>query len=296
MGYAPACGYLNTENNLWRAYQYKLAKPIFPTSDLSFLEPDTASVLEQWATHTVPRGKNPCRKIVFTIHSMDQGWGGRPEHHGTYQGSYTWFDVGLERFTALKCSEPEYRQIDDNRARFDGSGEHYWSKQPERRAEWISSSALLTGVQPSTSTASGNTILIEPSDSGNINSPRNPPQPLENFLMYNLLTIIPETLTDLEYLTLDHPFLPPATRLQTNVMGKGEIRTHVITWSFDDDVRPDSAEGDKLEEQGRGRESMAGEFVRSLKLGDVVTVWARARFPGWKNKVEQVKMDIYWAV
>jgi len=69
----------------------------------------------------------------------------------------------------------------------------------------------------------------------------------------------------------------------------------MVTWSFDDDVKPDSAEGDKLEQQGRGRESMTGEFVRSLKLGDVVTVWARARFPGWRNEVEQVKMDIFWA-
>jgi hypothetical protein len=46
--------------------------------------------------------KNPCRKIVFTIRSHDQGWGGDPQNKGTYKGSYTWFDAGLERFDAAE--------------------------------------------------------------------------------------------------------------------------------------------------------------------------------------------------
>ncbi|KAF8418864.1 hypothetical protein EV426DRAFT_617629 [Tirmania nivea] len=291
LGYAPACGYLSTDSDR-REYQRKAAKPLFPDSDLSFLEPDTTSVLKQWASHTIPRGKNPCRRIVFTICSMDQGWGGRPEHHGTYQGSYSWFDVGLERFTALKYSEPEDRvQTEDQKAiSFPAYGRDYWPARSEGRVEWIASSVPLTGVQPPTSSARGNTIPAEPSGSGYT------PPSVGNSLKYNLLTIIPKTLTGLEYLRHDHPFLPPPTRLQTNVMGSVERKTHIITWSFDDDVKPDSAEGDELEQQGRGRESMTGEFVRSLKLGDVVTVWARARFPGWRNKVFLVKMDIYWAV
>jgi hypothetical protein len=55
-------------------------------------------------------------------------------------------------------------------------------------------------------------------------------------------------------------------------------------------------DGTALEEQGRGRDTGTGEFVRNLKLGDVVTVWAKARFPQWVNVVEQVKIDVYWAV
>jgi hypothetical protein len=31
----------------------------------------------------------PCRKIEFQLWSSDQGWGGEPEHRGTYDGSYT---------------------------------------------------------------------------------------------------------------------------------------------------------------------------------------------------------------
>jgi len=41
---------------------------------------------------------HPARKIVFTLRSHDQGWGGQSADHGTYHGSWTWFDVGLERF------------------------------------------------------------------------------------------------------------------------------------------------------------------------------------------------------
>jgi hypothetical protein len=61
-------------------------------------------------------------------------------------------------------------------------------------------------------------------------------------------------------------------------------------------VHPDSPEADALEEQGRGRASLNGEFVRNLRVGDLITVWAKARFGGWANIVTDVKVDVYWAV
>jgi len=42
---------------------------------------------------------HPCRKIVFTIRSRDQGWGGDQQDHDTYHGSWTWFEAGVERWT-----------------------------------------------------------------------------------------------------------------------------------------------------------------------------------------------------
>lgn len=70
-----------------------------------------------------------------------------------------------------------------------------------------------------------------------------------------------------------------------------------VTWRWTDDLSRDSEEAIRLdEEEGRGRDTMNGEFVRGLKFGDVVTVWAKARFPLWVNHVEKVKIDIYWAV
>jgi hypothetical protein len=54
--------------------------------------------------------------------------------------------------------------------------------------------------------------------------------------------------------------------------------------------------GKALEDQGRGRNTANGQFVRDLKVGDIVTVWGKARFPGWVNMIETVQIDVYWAV
>lgn len=57
-------------------------------------------VLERQLGSPVTLIEHPCRKIVFTIRSRDQGWGGGPTNHNTYKQSWTWFDAGLERFDA----------------------------------------------------------------------------------------------------------------------------------------------------------------------------------------------------
>ncbi|KAM3456595.1 hypothetical protein MY3296_001550 [Beauveria thailandica] len=66
---------------------------------------------------------------------------------------------------------------------------------------------------------------------------------------------------------------------------------HTITWACYDDVQADTDGGKALEENGRGRETGDGEFVRNLQLGDVVTLWAKARFPGWVNNVKAASID-----
>ena len=94
----------------------------------------------------------------------------------------------------------------------------------------------------------------------------------------------------------NYPFLPSHARIQSNVTAGKEIKEHIITWSYNDCIDPESPEGDELERQGRGRASATGKFVRNLQIGDIITVWARARFPGWSNRAEEVRIDIYWAV
>ena len=42
----------------------------------------------------IPDGKK-LKKVVITIVSKDQGWSGYPIHHGTYQGSATWFELSV---------------------------------------------------------------------------------------------------------------------------------------------------------------------------------------------------------
>jgi len=66
----------------------------------------TEEVLKLWELKSKPRGgKNFCKKIVFTLQSHDQGWGGNSADRGTYNGSMTWFDVGLEKLSATKDSK-----------------------------------------------------------------------------------------------------------------------------------------------------------------------------------------------
>lgn len=43
------------------------------------------------------RGNAPVRQVKFLIRSHDQGWSSYPEHHGTYEGSCTWFEVAIQR-------------------------------------------------------------------------------------------------------------------------------------------------------------------------------------------------------
>lgn len=118
-------------------------------------------------------------------------------------------------------------------------------------------------------------------------------------VIYSLRTILPRTVPTVpssEEYQFEQALMPSQNCLQKNRTAERETHEHVVTWSCDDNILPDSLGGDELEKQGRGRETATGQFVRDLKVGDVVTVWAKARFPGWVNVVEQVKVDVYWAV
>jgi hypothetical protein len=85
--------------------------------------------------------------------------------------------------------------------------------------------------------------------------------------------------------------------LQRNKTATKDTTDHVITWSCTDDIMdPDSMDAMKLDNVGRGRASGNGEFVRNLKVGDVVTIWGKTRYGNWVNNVEEVKIEVYWAV
>jgi hypothetical protein len=93
-----------------------------------------------------------------------------------------------------------------------------------------------------------------------------------------------------------HELLPTAAKIQANKTAHPDWMTHKVEWRWTDGVDPNSNEADKLDEVGRGSATGDGEFVRSLKLGDVITVWAKSRFPGWVNNVASCKIDVYFAV
>ncbi|KAK4236019.1 hypothetical protein C8A03DRAFT_17285 [Achaetomium macrosporum] len=186
---------------------------------------------------------HPCRRIVFTIRSHDQGWGGDYHQRHTYNDSWTWFEVGLERWCRTRPGSPG------------AAGQQQAIQQHSR-----------------------------------------PSLQLED-----LCTVLPEVEWngEAEDYVFNHPLFPREDlKIQCNRVADGDSRTHRIIWSYTDDVDPerDVEAAARLNEQGRGSATGNGRFVRELKLGDVVTVWAKARFRGWANHVESVKLDVYYAI
>lgn len=185
----------------------------------------------------------PCRRIVFTINSHDQGFGGGYDDRGTYNSAWTWFEAGLERWckTSPANTDPAEQETE----------------------------------QPS------------------------PQQP--SLQVDDLCTVFPEVEPGPnpgEY-AFKHPLFPQDhLTVQKNVVAERDFKMHRIVWSHTDGINPehDTEAAVRLEQEGRGKATGNGQFVRDLKLGDVVTLWAKARFPNWANHVDSVKLDVYYAI
>jgi hypothetical protein len=222
------------------------AKPLSEGGDYSL------SQFQQWIGGPTDTLKHPCRKIVFTFRSRDQGWGGHPQDRGSYRGSWTWFEAGKERF-------------DKNATRPEDS--------PEKKASF----------QDTAAGEAGSSSALDPS--GEMPTPYLP--------VYAARSIEPALEPGQEAFHHDlHP--SPRLTIQKNRAATRELATHQIVWSWKD--TGDRLSPERLSELGRGPETGNGDFVRNLTLGDVVTVWAKARFAGWANHVDCVKLDIYWAL
>ncbi|KAJ8583684.1 hypothetical protein M405DRAFT_845652 [Rhizopogon salebrosus TDB-379] len=198
--------------------------------DISFMENDLTDDGAAWMKKLrigeqgfpplglTPTLRHPCRKIKFQLWSHDQGWGG--EHPGTYRASYTWFDVGIQKFQSPTFTNDII--------------------------EWPA-------------------YLFEQFDEEPYGNSRT-------------------------------PFLPTTMTLQKNVVAKRKTTKHTIVWHFLDSYDEGSAEVTEAVNQGRGPESLNGKFVRSMQMGDCITLWPRARFLGWENHVEKAKVTVYWAL
>jgi hypothetical protein len=252
LGYLPA----TTENGVPvippRSYPTK-ANVAHEIESSDVVRSKTSDIFSLWKAQSLTHLDNPCRKVVFTIKSRDQGWGSeRRPHHGIYEHAYSWFDIGLERFQAIDMDECN----------------------PEN--------PIPKGFIEQFRLESGNGSLKAPTSIGCDFRCAQPP-------------VITEAGNPPTY-KYDHPFMPTGTRLQSNRTANGQVKEHVIIWASSDCIDPISSEGDRLEAEGRGRWTANGDFVRNLEVGDIITVWARCRFGGWTNHVEEVKIDVYWAV
>lgn len=196
---------------------------------------------EKYLGEAMPPLKHPVRKVVFTIKSRDQGWGGGADTRGGYHGSYTWFEAGLEKFdTDAKCSDETEGQS--------------CSHRPINKPDHFLPYCKLRSVQPAPRESDGKVTHG-----------------------YDLIA-------------------SPRYLIQSNKVAGRSPMTHTITWTWHDDIPRDSPEAEDLTLFGRGQATGDGEFVRSLEVGDVITVWVKSRFPGWVNNVYSVKVSVYWAV
>lgn len=243
-----------------------------------WLEPDdvphnvTQEVINHWTKQADLRGEFPCRKIVFTIKSRDQGWGGPVGCRGTYKGSSTWFDVGLETVSATRGGRFIYSPI----TQIDRAEQNiHVEPEPSAQSQIPHFSIPDPASKSKDSEIFCTTRTITPVTERRV-AATEPPEVKANFR---------------------HNLDPSLDCLQKNKTAVKTVIEHVITWSCTDDVMdPDSVDAKKLDELGRGRETANGEYVRGLKVGDVVTVWGKARYGGWVNYVEEVKIEVFWAV
>ena len=247
-------------------------------------ENSTPKILEAWKKLSMPdtQLEHPCRKIAFTIRSHDQGWGGQHEDHGTYKGSFTWFDIGLQRLKGVDMEKVPRSVLGMKPRKIEEDEEsELYSSEEERTTQ---EDRFLMFHNRGTSTGA-----LEGWDG----------------LRFDLEQVDPpflppigdgENVPNWQRNGLAHPYLPHDKTLQRNLTATSEFTDHEITLRWDDDVNPESEKGLQLQKEGHGKELLNGEMVRNLKVGDVVTVWARARFPGWCNIVEKCEVKVYWAV
>lgn len=260
-------------------------------------ETTTPKILDTWTKYSMPRTrlKHPVRKIVFNIKSHDQGWGGNYAHKGTFNGSFTWFDAGIERLhgvdiSALPESVKASQKIIKRNGRIetpsDSDNEHEFGQMSE--ASYMLPSSYLQFHNLGTTHRAlkdwGSLRFdLEPV------SPALPPrQEGQSYEAYRISA------------RLKHPFLPseaPDKTIQVNRTATQTWSEFEVVWRWDDAIDPESEEAlEMAKEQGRGRATADGKFVRSLEVGDVVSVWSRARFPGWANIVERIEVKVYWAI
>ncbi|KAG1754645.1 hypothetical protein EDB19DRAFT_1844684 [Suillus lakei] len=92
------------------------------------------------------------------------------------------------------------------------------------------------------------------------------------------------------------PFIPSPSTLQKNIVAERQTTHHIVTWTDLDNIKEGSPEAIEAENRGQGWKSYDGSFVRDLQVGDCITLWMRARFPGWSNDAVKAKITVFWAV
>jgi len=110
----PSATELGLSDELWAVIQSSLASEVEKRPMVSVFEdllgrvgPETVLVVQSeeiinisdgsvsyLTSEPIPSGKR-LKKVVVTVVSKDQGWSSFPDDHGTYRGSWTWFELSV---------------------------------------------------------------------------------------------------------------------------------------------------------------------------------------------------------
>ena len=231
---------------------------------------------------------HPARKVVFRIHSHDQGYSQEAaETQGTYEASYTWFDTEIdEEFGPMPSDEPLSRipwELSSTKFLYDRPQNRHRQESKKNSKERIrdemrkSSEVFHTQEADSQSDHLAEVPPSAKDQPNESNNPEHPELPKPRLFSHRWLQ--------------DHKY-----EVQYNVQAKREVTEHTIIWRHTDNVQEDSPEAAELQRIGRGRATGDGRFVRSLVLGDCVSLWAKARHPQWLNTVESATVEVYFAI
>lgn len=235
---------------------------------------------------------HPARKIVFRIRSHDQGWSGEPpETKGTYRNSFTWFDAQIDKqFRPIPHGQPLSRvpwELSSTRFLEAWPGHrHQVDSEEEEEGEGEEAEETEETEEAENADADGQ---VAPSESGPGSAPETGAAGSEGASAGDAERTEPR-LFSAAYLT-EHRY-----EAQYNVQSQSQMTEHVFEWRWTDDTPAEGPGGDALAAVGRGRATGDGRFVRELRLGDCVSLWARARYPAWRNHVETASVEVYFAL
>ena len=223
-----------------------------------------------------PRGKHPCRKIIFEILSRETDQGRpiyaasptpKPRH---VRG--TWFDVGV-----------------------DSQVQEYPVSEPIRWTE--AESHFYAGGR---SIDSSQSLILIPDQ--NLEECEKKFEDQKMTAIRNFNDSWPSTGLDA---SPAHCFRPTRPAMGDPRVDEQEVvqyinsfselnRQHTQIWRWDEDAYPEPIEAYQL--AVRPVFNPNGAFIRSLEVGESITLWVRARGGSVINTVERVRIRVYWAI
>ncbi|KAG2129721.1 uncharacterized protein EDB93DRAFT_110524 [Suillus bovinus] len=100
----------------------------------------------------------------------------------------------------------------------------------------------------------------------------------------------------------ERPLFPPCTKETKNLAAKTSGSDHTMFWHSTDDFDKD-ADGDcfwqfidHTFDRQDAKTAQVGKMVRSLRVGDCMSLFAYARLPNSEGKVHEARVSVYWAV